>query len=173
MIEYHGGRSHLFVRRSPRFAGEQDARRTKVATVRMIEILLVEDNPADVRLAQEALKEGKIRNHLSVVPDGEEALDFLYTRGHHAAAPRPDLVLLDLNIPKKDGREVLRVVKNDPNLRRIPVIVLTTSEHESDVFNVYDNHANALIHKPLDFESFVRIVTTIEEFWLEIVHLPN
>lgn len=139
----------------------------------MIEILLVEDNPADVRLIQEALKEGQIRNHLSVAADGEEALDFLYMRGTYAAAPRPDIILLDFNLPKKDGREVLEIVKHDPRLRRTPVIVMTTSHLERDVFNAYDNHANAFINKPLDFEHFIKVVASIEGFWFDIVRLPR
>jgi chemotaxis family two-component system response regulator Rcp1 len=139
----------------------------------VIEILLVEDNPADVRLAQEALKRGRIAHHLSVVSDGEAALDFLHARGAYTDAPRPSLILLDLNLPKRDGREVLEEIKSDPGLRRIPVVVLTTSDHERDVFNAYDNHANALIHKPLDYEQFVKVVGMIEEFWLETVRLPK
>jgi chemotaxis family two-component system response regulator Rcp1 len=139
----------------------------------MAEILLVEDNPADVRLIQEALKDGKIHNHLNVAADGEEALDFLYARGKFVGAPRPDIVLLDFNLPKKDGREVLEIVKNDPRLRRIPVIVMTTSHMERDVFNAYDNHANAFINKPLDFEQFIKVVASIEGFWFDIVRLPR
>jgi two-component system response regulator len=139
----------------------------------VIEILLVEDNPADVRLAQEALKRGRIAHHLSVVSDGEAALDFLHAEGPYAGAPRPNLILLDLNLPKRDGREVLEIIKADPALRRIPVVVLTTSDREGDVFNAYDNHANALIHKPLEFEQFVKVVGMIEAFWLETVRLPK
>lgn len=139
----------------------------------MAEILLVEDNPADVRLIQEALKEGKIRNNLNVAADGEEALEFLYARGKFANAPRPDIVLLDFNLPKKDGREVLEIIKSDPRLRRIPVIVMTTSRLERDVFNAYDNHANAFINKPLDFEQFIKVVASIEGFWFDIVRLPR
>lgn len=139
---------------------------------RPIEILLVEDNPGDIRLTQEGLKEGKIFNNLSVVEDGIEALAFLRREGAYAAAPRPDLILLDLNLPRKDGREVLREIKSDPNLRRIPVVILTTSRAEEDITGTYNQHANCYITKPVDFEQFVNVVKTIENFWLTIVKLP-
>ena len=138
----------------------------------MIEILLVEDNPGDIRLTTEAFKDGKIRNHLSIVTDGEQALDFVYRRGVFKDAPRPDLVLLDFNLPKKDGREVLAMVKADPLLRTIPIVVLTSSQHERDIVQAYDNHANAFITKPVDYEQFLSVVRSIENFWLEVVKLP-
>jgi two-component system, chemotaxis family, response regulator Rcp1 len=137
-----------------------------------INILLVEDNPGDVRLTVEALKEGKVHNHLSVVSDGVEALAFLRNQGPYSDAPRPDLMLLDLNLPKKDGREVLAEIKDDPSLRRIPVVVLTTSEAEADVLKSYALHANCYITKPVDLEQFIHVIGTIEDFWLTIVKLP-
>jgi CheY-like chemotaxis protein len=139
----------------------------------VIEILLVEDNPGDVRLTQEVLKDGRILNTLHVVGDGAEALAFLRREGEFADAPRPDLVLLDLNLPKMDGREVLAVVKSDPDLRRIPVVVLTTSSSEIDVMTSYDLHANCYITKPVDLDQFVKVVRSIEDFWLAIVRLPS
>ena len=138
----------------------------------MIDILLVEDNPGDVRLTREVLKDGKINNSLNVVMDGEEALDYLYKRGAHATAKSPDMILLDLNLPKIDGREVLEQIKNDPNLKRIPVIVLTTSDAQSDILKMYDSHANCYITKPVDFAQFINVVKSIENFWLSIVQLP-
>ena len=137
-----------------------------------INILLVEDNPGDVRLTVEALKEGKVRNHLSVVPDGVEALAFLRNQGQYTDAPRPDLMLLDLNLPRMDGREVLAEIKDDPSLRRIPVVVLTTSEAEADVLKSYALHANCYFTKPVDLEQFINVIGTIEDFWLTIVKLP-
>lgn len=137
-----------------------------------IEILLVEDNPADVRLTQEALRESTISNHLHAVGDGEEALRFLRREGTHAEAPRPDLVLLDLNLPRMSGREVLEQVKEDPDLRRIPVVVLTTSEAEQDILHSYDFHANAYVRKPVDFDQFTEVVRLIEDFWFTVVKLP-
>ena len=139
---------------------------------RSIEILLIEDNPGDVRLTEEALKEGKVINRLSVVPDGVEALAYLRKTGEYASAATPDLVLLDLNLPKKDGREVLAEVKQDPELRKIPVVVLTTSRDEQDILKSYDLHANCYITKPVDFEQFIRVVRAIEDFWLSVVKLP-
>jgi len=140
--------------------------------VNPIEILLVEDNPGDVRLTREALQDAKILNTLHVVEDGVAALDFLHRRPPYGQAPRPDLVLLDLNLPKKDGREVLATVKSDPALRTIPVVVLTTSQAEEDVLRAYNLSANCYISKPVDFDQFTKIVQTIEEFWLSIVTLP-
>ncbi len=137
-----------------------------------INILLVEDNPGDVRLTVEALKEGRVRNQLSVVSDGVEALAFLRNQVPYTDAPRPDLMLLDLNLPKKDGREVLAEIKDDPNLRCIPVVVLTTSEAESDVLKSYALHANCYIKKPVDLDQFINVIGTIEDFWLTIVKLP-
>jgi two-component system, chemotaxis family, response regulator Rcp1 len=139
---------------------------------RSIEILLVEDNPGDVRLTIEALKEGKVRNHLSVARDGVEALAFLRREGPHANAARPDLILLDLNLPKKDGREVLAEIKEDSRLRRIPVVVLTTSKAEEDILRTYDLHANCYITKPVDLEQFFSVVRSIDDFWLSVVRLP-
>jgi chemotaxis family two-component system response regulator Rcp1 len=138
-----------------------------------INILLVEDNPGDIRLTKEVLKEGKIQNNLSVVTDGEEALLFLKKTGQYANAITPDIILLDLNLPKKDGREVLSEIKADPDLKCIPVIVLTTSAAEKDILNMYSNHANCYITKPVDFNQFINVVRSIEEFWLTIVKLPN
>jgi len=133
-----------------------------------IEILLVEDNPADVRLTQEALREGKVKNNLSVARDGEEALAFL----RRYDAPRPDLILLDLNLPRRDGREVLKEIKDDPQLRMIPVVVLTTSAAESDILKSYSLHANCYITKPVDLDQFITVVKSIDDFWLTIVRLP-
>ena len=141
--------------------------------VRPINILLVEDNPGDVRLTIEALREGKVHNNLHVVGDGVEALAFLHREGEHRDAPLPDLVLLDLNLPKKDGREVLAEIKADPDLRRIPVVVLTTSNAEQDVLRSYDLHANCYITKPVDLDQFIKVVRTIEDFWLAVVTLPT
>lgn len=140
---------------------------------RPIEILLVEDNPGDVRLTEEALREGKVVNHLSVAADGVEALAFLRREGANANQPRPDLVLLDLNLPRKDGREVLSEIKSDPDLRRIPVVVLTTSKAEEDVLRSYNLHANCYITKPVDLDQFIRVVKSIDEFWLSVVRLPT
>jgi two-component system, chemotaxis family, response regulator Rcp1 len=137
-----------------------------------IEILLVEDNPGDVRLTQEAFRDARVLNRLQVVRDGEEALQYLHQSEPFQGARRPDLILLDLNLPKKDGREVLREVKNDPDLRRIPVCVLTTSSADEDVFKSYDLHANCYIVKPVDVDKFFRVVQDIEDFWFSIVRLP-
>lgn len=136
------------------------------------EILLVEDNPADVRLTEEALKNGKVLNNLSVVCDGVEALSFLSQKGKYSDAPRPDLILLDLNLPKKRGCEVLEEIKKDPSLRRIPVVVLSISKNEQDIMKSYDRHANCYITKPVDLDQFVKVVKSIEDFWLTIVKLP-
>jgi len=133
-----------------------------------IEILLVEDNPADVRLTREALREGKVRNNLSVARDGEEALAFLRREGE----VRPDLILLDLNLPRRDGREVLKEIKTDPRLMSIPVVVLTTSAAEADIVKSYALHANCYITKPVDLEQFITVVKSIDDFWLTIVKLP-
>jgi len=139
---------------------------------RPIEILLVEDNPGDVRLTREALTANKIRNTLHVVADGVQALAFLRKQGKHANAPRPNLILLDLNVPKKDGREVLAEIKGDGNLRRIPVVVLTTSGAEEDILKAYDLNANCYVTKPVNFDSFIQVVKSIESFWVTIVELP-
>jgi CheY-like chemotaxis protein len=137
-----------------------------------IEILLVEDNPGDVRLTREALKDARVANTLHVVEDGVDALDYLYRRGQYCDAPRPHLVLLDLNLPKKNGREVLAEIKGDDRLKRIPVVILTTSQAEEDILRAYNLHANCYITKPVDFTQFTKIVKTIEDFWLTIVTLP-
>ncbi len=137
------------------------------------EILLVEDNPGDVRLTREALKEGKILNHVSVVGDGVEALAFLRREDKYANAVRPDLILLDLNLPKKDGREVLAEIKADAGLKKIPVVILTTSAAEQDILKTYDLHANCYITKPVDLEQFIKIVQLIEDFWFTIARLPS
>lgn len=143
-----------------------------MAVFRAIEILLVEDNPGDVRLTQEALKENKIRNNLHVAKDGVEAMKFLRRMNGHAAAPRPDLILLDLNLPKKDGREVLTEIKSDEKLRSIPVVILTTSDAEDDVARAYQMYANCYVRKPIDLNRFIEVVKIIENFWLSIVELP-
>jgi CheY-like chemotaxis protein len=140
--------------------------------VRPIDILLVEDSPGDVRLTTQALKRGRVSNTLHVVGDGEQAVDFLKRRGAHANAPRPGLILLDLNLPIMDGREVLAEIKADPELRRIPVVVLTTSKADEDIARTYDLHANAYITKPVDYQQFMSVVGQIEAFWLTVVELP-
>lgn len=140
--------------------------------VKPIEILLVEDNPGDVRLTIEALKEAKVINNLTVLKDGVEALTFLRRQGPYANVPSPHLIVLDLNLPKKDGREVLADIKADDSLKRIPVVVLTTSQDEEDVLKSYNLHANCYITKPVDLDQFIRVVRSIEDFWLGIVVLP-
>jgi CheY-like chemotaxis protein len=141
-------------------------------TGKPVEILLVEDNPGDVRLTVEALKEAKVCNELHVVEDGVKAMAFLRREGEYADAPHPDVILLDLNLPKKDGREVLAEIKEDPNLRRIPVVILTVSQAEEDVLKTYDLHANCYITKPVDLDQFLTVVRSIEDFWLTVVRLP-
>jgi chemotaxis family two-component system response regulator Rcp1 len=145
---------------------------TTTVAERVIEILLVEDNPGDVRLTREALREGKVWNHLSTVGDGVAAMQFLRGENGYDDAPRPDLVLLDLNLPKKDGRQVLEEIKNDAELRSIPVVILTTSKAEEDIVRSYNLHANCYITKPVDLEQFMSVVGSIEDFWLCIVKLP-
>jgi len=140
---------------------------------RSIEILLVEDNPGDVRLTREALRDGRVSNNLSVAQDGAEALAMLRREAPHGDAPRPDLVLLDLNLPKLTGRQVLTEMKSDAILRRIPVVILTTSKAEEDVLRSYDLHANSYITKPVDFDQFIKMVRSIEEFWFTVVTLPG
>jgi len=137
-----------------------------------VDLLLVEDNPGDVRLTQEALREGKIRNRLTVAKDGVEALAMLRREGPYSALPRPDMILLDLNLPRKDGREVLAEIKADEVLRRIPVVVLTTSKAEEDILRTYDLHANCYITKPVDLEQFIDVIRSIDDFWLTVVRLP-
>ncbi len=143
-----------------------------MSAVRPIDILLVEDNPADVRLTREALKEAKVVNELHVVKDGVAALKFLQRQNSYANAPRPDLILLDLNLPKKDGREVLAEVKQDDQLKSIPVVVLTTSRADEDIVRSYHLHANAYVTKPVDLAQFLKVVRSLEEFWLAVVTLP-
>jgi two-component system, chemotaxis family, response regulator Rcp1 len=138
-----------------------------------IDILLVEDNPGDVKLTIEALKEAKVLNHLHVVVDGVEAMAFLRREDRFADRPRPDIIFLDLNLPRKSGREVLAEIKSDPSLRRIPVVVLTTSQAEQDILSSYDLHANCFITKPVDLEQFFEVVRTVEGFWLSVVKLPR
>lgn len=146
---------------------------TERRTMQTIEILLVEDNPGDQRLTREALQENKINNNISIVEDGEAAIDFLNRKGEYANAPRPDLIMLDLNLPKKNGREVLEIIKADKNLKRIPVVILTTSSADEDIAKAYDLNANCYITKPVDFEQFTNIIKKTEEFWFSIVKLPT
>jgi CheY-like chemotaxis protein len=143
------------------------------ASVRPIDILLVEDNPGDVDLARYALGMGKMHNAMHVVPDGIAAMDFLRKKGTYAQSPRPDLIILDLNLPKKDGRQVLAEIKGDESLKRIPVVILTTSRAEEDILKTYNLHANCYITKPIDLKQFLHVVQSIERFWLSIVVLPN
>ena len=145
---------------------------TSEKTGRPIEILLVEDNPGDVRLTQEALKDAKVLNKLRVVSDGVEALAFLRRQGKYAHAVRPGLILLDLNLPKMDGRKVLAEIKEDPDLKRIPVVVLTISKADEDIIKTYELHANCYITKPVDLEQFMEVIKSIENFWLTVVKLP-
>jgi len=139
---------------------------------REIEILLVEDNPGDARLTTEALKEARVRNKLNHIDDGDEALAFMRRQGKYSGAQRPDLILLDLNLPRKDGREVLAEIKADDRLKRIPVVILTTSQAEEDILRAYNLNANCYVSKPVDLEQFIRVVRTINDFWLTIVKLP-
>ena len=139
---------------------------------KLVDILLVEDNHGDVRLIIEAFRDGKLCNNLRVVEDGEEAMAFLHKEVGYSMVPRPDLILLDLNMPKKDGHEVLAEIKEDPDLRSIPVVVLTTSDAEKDIIKTYDLHANCYITKPVDLEQFIKIVRFVKDFWLSIVKLP-
>jgi chemotaxis family two-component system response regulator Rcp1 len=139
---------------------------------RPVEILLVEDNPGDVRLAEEVLKDARVRNNMSTVNDGVAALAFLRQKGDYATAPRPDLILLDLNLPKKNGLEVLSEIKSDPELQLIPVIILTVSGDEEDIIKSYNLHANCCITKPIDLDQFIKVIRSIEDFWLTIVKLP-
>ena len=145
---------------------------TEFEVARTVHILLVEDNTGDIRLTREALKEAKVRNRLDAVMDGEEAMAFLRKRGEYARAAKPDVIMLDLNLPKKDGLEVLKEIKEDPNLRRIPVVVVTTSKAEKDIVKCYDLHANCYVTKPVDLAQFLEVVRSIEDFWLTIVKLP-
>ncbi len=144
----------------------------RINDMKSVEILLVEDNPGDADLARDALEKGKVKNNLHVVTDGEAAMAFLNKQGSYETAPRPDLILLDLNLPKKDGREVLAEIKVDPDLKRIPVVVLTTSRDEEDVLKSYNLHANCYLAKPIQLDQFFGMVRSIEDFWLSIVILP-
>ncbi|MEE6274044.1 response regulator [Georgenia wangjunii] len=139
----------------------------------MIEVLLVEDDPGDVLMTQEAFADYKVANRLTVVSDGESAMAYLRKEGEHAGAPTPDLILLDLNLPRMDGREVLAELKEDPALRRVPVVVLTTSEAEEDILRSYDLHANAYVTKPVDFDRFIDVVRKIDDFFVSVVRLPR
>jgi CheY-like chemotaxis protein len=149
------------------------ATQSREAEMRLVEILLVEDNPGDARLATEALKDAKVKNNLHWVRDGVEAMAFLRREGRYADAPHPDVMLLDLNLPKKDGREVLAEIKQDEALRRIPVVILTVSSAEEDIIKTYNLHANCYIRKPVDFDQFIEVVRSIDYFWLTIVTLPT
>jgi two-component system, chemotaxis family, response regulator Rcp1 len=144
-----------------------------IEETRPAEVLLVEDNPSDVRLTREAMKEGRVQNNLHVVNDGEAALNFLNRAGQYKNAPRPDLVLLDLNLPKKSGREVLAEIKKIDDLKTIPVVILSTSRAEEDIFRTYELHANCFITKPSDLDQFISVVHQIEDFWLTVVSLPR
>lgn len=138
-----------------------------------IEILMVEDNPGDIRLTKEALRANKVRNNMSTALDGEDALAFLRKQGKYKSAPKPDLIILDLNLPRKNGMEVLKELKEDPVLKRIPVVILTTSRAEEDIIKSYDLHANCYVTKPVDLDQFMKVVRSVEDFWLEIVKLPK
>ena len=138
-----------------------------------INILLVEDNPGDVRLTQEAFKDGMLHNNLQVVMDGEAAMEYLQRRGQYRDAERPDLILLDLNLPKMNGREVLGAIKNDPDLKRIPVVVLTTSQDEQDILESYKNFASSYIVKPVNMEKFIKVVSSFKQYWFSVVKLPS
>ncbi len=140
--------------------------------VRPVDILLVEDNPGDVRLTKEALRDAKVLNEIFVAKDGVEAMEFLHRKGRFSQAPLPDMILLDLNLPRKDGREVLAEIKQDPNLKHIPVVVLTTSKADEDIIKTYNLHANAYITKPVDLNRFAEIIHVLNEFWFTIVKLP-
>jgi CheY-like chemotaxis protein len=140
--------------------------------MRPIEILLVEDSPSDTELTLEALRDFKVRNHVNVVEDGVQAMEFLRRQGPHAKAPRPDLIMLDLNLPRKDGREVLAEIKGDGDLKTIPIVVLTTSRADQDILRSYQLNANCYINKPVDFNQFLEVVRSIESFWLFVVTLP-
>ncbi len=145
---------------------------THSGPVRPVDILLVEDNPGDVRLIQEALRDGKLLNQLSTVADGQQAIAFLRKQGAYTRVSQPDLILLDLNLPRKDGREVLAEIKADPDLKRIPVVVVTSSHAEEDILKSYNLYANCYVTKPVDLNRFVHVVKSIEDFWLSIVKLP-
>jgi len=151
---------------------EWDCHMTQRMNGEPIEILLVEDSPDDIELTTMALRDGKVRNHVSVVEDGEEAMAFLRRQGPNADAPRPDLILLDLNLPRKSGREVLAEIKTDADLKRIPVVIMTTSSDEKDILQAYNCNANCYVTKPVDLDQFIGVVKSIENFWLTVVKLP-
>jgi len=138
----------------------------------MIEILLVEDSPDDAALTVDALRDGRVRNRVTVIEDGEEAMAYLRRQGKHARAARPDLILLDLNLPRKSGREVLEEIKQDPGLKRIPVVIMTSSDDEKDIMAAYNLHVNCYVTKPVDLDQFIGVVKSIEHFWFSIVKLP-
>ena len=138
-----------------------------------IDILVVEDNPGDARLIKEVLNENKIFNSLYIVRDGVEAMDFLYARGKFKESPKPDLIILDLNLPRKDGREVLAEIKSDNELKRIPVVIMTISQAEEDIFKSYSLHANCFVTKPIDLNQFIKVIKSIENFWFSVVKLPS
>lgn len=138
-----------------------------------IEIMVIEDNPGDIRLIEEVFKDAQIKNNMQIAQDGEKALEMLRNKGEHSQDTRPDLILLDLNLPKMDGRELLKEIKEDENLKCIPVIILTTSNAQEDIIETYKNNANCYINKPFDFDQFIRVIKTIEEFWLNTVKLPS
>jgi CheY-like chemotaxis protein len=146
---------------------------TEKMTLKPIDILIVEDNGGDLRLIREVLNESKISNQIFAVRDGEEALDFLFRRGKYSNASTPDLIILDLNLPKIDGREVLAEIKVDPELKKIPVVVMTMSQSDEDILKVYSLHANCFVTKPIDLDQFIKVVKSIEDFWLTIVKLPS
>ncbi len=137
-----------------------------------VNILLVEDNPADARLIEEVFKDTNVKNRIFVVKDGVEAMDFLYNENNYVDAPKPEIILLDLNLPRKDGREVLKEVKENEDLKSIPIVILTTSSAKEDVIRTYNNHANCYITKPVDFDQFLQVINAIEDFWLKVVNLP-
>jgi chemotaxis family two-component system response regulator Rcp1 len=141
--------------------------------MKTIEILLVEDNPGDIILTIDALKEGKVLNNVNVVKDGEQALEYLRKQGNYSSSSIPDIILLDLNLPKKSGLQVLQEIKNDKDLKKIPVVILTSSAADEDVINAYDNYVNCYIRKPVDLNSFMEVINKIEDFWLSFVKLPN
>lgn len=163
---------HLGFPQGKTTVSKEDTRKILGTDMKIIEILLIEDNPMDALITREALKDAKVANSLNVVEDGEEAMEFLHRKGHYSDAPHPDLIMLDLNLPKKDGREVLKEIKEDPRLKHIPIVILTTSRAEEDILKSYQLHANCFITKPVDLEQFTSVIRSIEDFWFTIVRLP-